>query len=81
MELIMLAVVQGCPSTIFGVFATPQFLSALFTVYLLHELKIPGSKKEKTWLKTNTRFQIPGGQNAVRSTAAGIRNGRGIAGR
>jgi hypothetical protein len=29
----------GGPSTIFGVFATTQFVPVLFTVYFLHELK------------------------------------------
>ena len=65
----------------FGVFATPQFVQALFTVYLLHELKVPGPFKEKTQAKTNASFQIPGGQNAVRAPASGMRSGRGVAGR
>ena len=34
---------SGGIRTFFGVFATPQFVQALFTVYLLHELKVPGS--------------------------------------
>jgi hypothetical protein len=38
---------RGCPSTIFRVFSTPQFLSALFTVYLLHELKVPGYLRKR----------------------------------
>jgi hypothetical protein len=48
-------------------------------VYLLHELKVPGPFKEKTRPKTNTSFQIPGKQNAVRATAAGMRCDQGIA--
>jgi hypothetical protein len=67
-------------SNIFGVFAT-QFVLALFTVYLFHELKVPGPLKEKTRPKTNASFQTPGGQNAVRAPAAGMRSGRGVAGR
>jgi len=51
----------------------------LFTVYLLHELKVPGPFKEKTQAKNKS--QIPGGQNAVRAPAAGMRSGRGVAGR
>ena len=42
-ELITIGIrpaLRGHPSTFFGVFATPQFVQALFTVYLLHELKV-----------------------------------------
>ena len=39
---------RGHPSTFFGVFATPQFVQALFTVYLLHELKVPGRSRQNT---------------------------------
>ena len=45
---------RGDPSTFFGVFVTPQFVQALFTVYLLHELKVPGPFKEKTQAKKQT---------------------------
>jgi hypothetical protein len=37
---------RGGPSTIFGVFATPQFVPVLFTVYLLHELKVPSNRMQ-----------------------------------
>jgi hypothetical protein len=37
---------RGDPSTFFGVFVTPQFVQALFTVYLLYELKVPGPFKD-----------------------------------
>ena len=70
------------PSTFFGVFVTPQFVQALFTVYLLYELKVPGPFKDvqrkRPRPKTNASFQIPGGQNAVRAPAAGMRSGRGV---
>jgi hypothetical protein len=47
----------GHPSTFFGVFATPQFVQALFIVYLLHELKVRGPKfKEKTQAKNKRQF-------------------------
>jgi len=72
---------RGHPSTFFGVFATPQFVQALFTVYLLHELKVPGPLRKRPRPKTNASFQIPGGQNAVRAPASGMRSGRGVAGR
>ena len=45
---------RGDLSTFFGVFATPQFVPALLTVYLLHELKVPGPFKEKTQAKKQT---------------------------
>ena len=45
--------------TFFGVFATPQFVQALFTVYLLHELKVPGSFKGKTQAKNKRQFSNP----------------------
>ena len=35
---------SGDPGTILG---TPQFVSALFTVYLLHELKVPGPLRKR----------------------------------
>jgi hypothetical protein len=66
------------PSTFFGVFATPQFVPALFTVYLLHELKVPGPLRKRPRPKTNASFQIPGGKNAVRAPATGMRSGRGV---
>jgi len=37
---------SGGIRTFFGVFATPQFVQALFTVYVLHELKVPGPFKD-----------------------------------
>ena len=52
-------VLRGHPSTFFGVFATPQFVQALFTVYLLHELKVPGIFKEKTQAKNKRQFSNP----------------------
>jgi hypothetical protein len=48
---------RGDPSTFFGVFVTPQFVQALFTVYLLHELNKQqgaGAFKEKTQAKIQT---------------------------
>ena len=87
-ELITIGIrpaLRGHPSTFFGVFATPQFVQALFTVYLLHELKVPGpfkgSFRKRPRPKTNASFQIPGGQHAVRAPAAGMRSCRGVAGR
>ena len=50
---------RGHPSTFFGVFATPQFVQALFTVYLLHELKVPGPFKENTQAKNKHQFSNP----------------------
>ena len=37
----------------------PQFVQALFTVYLLHELKVPGPFKEKTQAKNKRQFSNP----------------------
>ena len=62
MELITIGsrpVLRGHPSTFFGVFATPQFVQALFTVYLLHELKVPGPFKEKTQAKNKRQLSNP----------------------
>jgi hypothetical protein len=42
---------RGGLSTIFGVFATPQFVLVLFTVYLLYELKVPGPLKKRPFLQ------------------------------
>ena len=71
---------RGDLSTFFGVFATPQFVPALLTVYLLHELKVPGPFKEYTQAKNKVfSFQIPGGQNAARAPASVMSSGRGVA--
>jgi hypothetical protein len=72
---------RGDPSTFFGVFVTPQFVQALFTVYLLHELNKQqgaGAFRKDPGQNTNASFQIPGGQNAVRAPASGMRSGRGV---
>ena len=53
---------SGGIRTFFGVFATPQFVQALFTVYLLHELKVPGLKRKRprpTNLKNKRQFSNP----------------------
>ena len=59
------------PSTFFGVFATPQFVPALFTVYLLHELKVPGHFKEKTQAKNKRQFSNPWRQKCSEGSCNG----------
>jgi hypothetical protein len=86
MELIMMAVVRPSGGIRVQFLEFLQHLSfyrhSLLCTYCTNSRS--RGLKEKTWPKTNASFQIPGGQNpknAVRSTTAGIRNCRGIAGR
>ena len=50
---------RGHPSTFFGVFATPQFVQALFTVYLLYELKVPGPSRKRPRPKNKRQCSNP----------------------